>query len=298
MTKRSYPTVNFRVSDGMLEHLNVRLQSQQETRHAVAKRDLDRYYALLRQELRTVLLSRDEVSLLLDLPQHNGSLWTASTPPLLFEVMEDALRYGRAAARNLQGAELVERLKALSAAQNCALVDALERWWARPAHERTDATLLEVGLIQTLAEKPGAEKVFPEGVRPNNMNNQDDAWLSLIPPPSSHTVSAATRNEPALREYFGLLQARYLLLKSSGMETPWYDEKEIQAALELSGDEFAAAAYWSFFPMIGTMMRTADEATTRRALFLDQIDPTTWAWMGASAVERSRNGARPSQQAD
>ena len=119
-----YPTVNFRLTGRMQDDLAER---QTGTRHAVAKRDLERYYALLRRELRTVNLSREEVLLLLDIS--NGTLWEPHSIPMLWSEVEDSLEDGLAEKWGVDGPALVERLKGLTAGQAFAIVDALERAW-------------------------------------------------------------------------------------------------------------------------------------------------------------------------
>lgn len=125
MTHLKYPTVNFRLTGRMEDDLNNRTGGEAGSRHAVAKRDLERYYELLRRELRTVSLSREEVMLLLDVS--NGTLWQPFSIPLLWAEVEDSLEDGLAEKWGVDGPALVERLKAFTPGQAFAVVDALER---------------------------------------------------------------------------------------------------------------------------------------------------------------------------
>lgn len=103
------------------------------TANEVARRDLDRYYAILGRELATVEFTDAEWMALRD--ALNGTLaeawWSANE---LATEIEDALadglgeRWGLSAT---QGRALVERLRQLSPAQTFAVIDAVERWWAR-----------------------------------------------------------------------------------------------------------------------------------------------------------------------
>lgn len=139
-----YPTVNFRLTGRMEDDLTARATGVYQTRHAVAKRDLERYYALLRRELRTVNLSREEVLLLLDVS--NGTLWEPHSIPLLWAEVEDGLADGLAEKWGVDGPAFVERLRGLTAGQAFAVVDALERAWKIGGD--LEGAAREVGLLR------------------------------------------------------------------------------------------------------------------------------------------------------
>lgn len=139
-----YPTVNFRLTGRMQDDLTARQTAFLGTRHAVAKRDLERYYALLRRELRTVNLSREEVLLLLDVS--NGTLWEPHSIPMLWAEVEDSLEDGVAEKWGVDGPAFVERLRGLTAGQAFAVVDALERVWKIGGD--LEGAAREVGLLR------------------------------------------------------------------------------------------------------------------------------------------------------
>lgn len=144
MTHLKYPTVNFRITDGMETDLESRVTSMSGTRHAVAKRDLERYYEMLRCELRGMIFSPDEVKLMLDVGK--GTFWQPFSIPFLWDEIEDSLLDGTAEKWNVDGPGFVKRLKSLTPTQACAVVDALERWWIMGKDFETGARA--VGLLR------------------------------------------------------------------------------------------------------------------------------------------------------
>lgn len=141
-----YPTVSFRLTGRMQDDLAERQTAFLDTRHAVAKRDLERYYALLRRELRSVRLSREreEVMLLLDIS--NGTLWEPHSIPMLWSEVEDSLEDGVAEKWGVDGPAFVKRLRGLTAGQAFAVVDALERAWKLGGD--LEGAAREVGLLR------------------------------------------------------------------------------------------------------------------------------------------------------
>ncbi len=96
---------------------------------------LERYYALMardRARLRR-LLSADEVALICD--ACNGTLWQPESIPLLYAEIEDALQDDLADKWRVDGPALVAKLKAMSAGELFALVDAVERFWNGSYHK-------------------------------------------------------------------------------------------------------------------------------------------------------------------
>lgn len=115
-----------------------------------AQRDLERYYALLAAELRTVTLSPNEAQLLVD--ANNGTLWEPHTMRLLWAGVDDAILLdGLAAKWQVNGKELVATLRLLTPGQTVAVVDAVERTWsaltADPDRLMAD-TLRHIGLVR------------------------------------------------------------------------------------------------------------------------------------------------------
>lgn len=110
----------------------------------VARRDLTRYYEMLRRSLPR--FPRAEAYAILDVC--NGTLWEPWSVTLLWASVADA--EGLGATWQIDQAALAERLRGLSYAEALAVVDAAERAWLHMAdgHDmKTDALLEHVGLI-------------------------------------------------------------------------------------------------------------------------------------------------------
>lgn len=108
---------------------------------------LARYAALLDRELRAVQLTEAEALLIAD--AGNGTAWDAQSARLLWAEIADALDDGLAAKWGVDGEALVAKLRALSAGQSLAVVDAIERAWRHPdAGEDWGAALRAVGLVR------------------------------------------------------------------------------------------------------------------------------------------------------
>ena len=91
-----------------------------------ARRDLTRYYALLRAS--TPKFSEPEASLILD--ALNGTLLDEHTYRLLWAEVDDAIRLdGLDEKWGVHAGELVTRLRNLSPAECMAVIDAVERAW-------------------------------------------------------------------------------------------------------------------------------------------------------------------------
>lgn len=90
-----------------------------------ARRDLERYYALLARELPT--FTESEAMLLCDVM--NGTLTEPHTASLLWANVSDALEDGYAEKWHVDGLALVARLRHLSPIQAMAVCDACERFW-------------------------------------------------------------------------------------------------------------------------------------------------------------------------
>ncbi len=111
----------------------------------VARRDLERYYALLDHELARVELSEAEASLICD--ALNGTLMDPHSYRLLWAEVADAVRLdGLDAKWGVDGDALVERLRALSPGAMMAVVDAVERFWLSP--NPLGENLRRVGLVR------------------------------------------------------------------------------------------------------------------------------------------------------
>ena len=123
-----------------------------QSRHAVAQRDLARYYALVRDEIERLALSRGELLLILD--AMNGVI---VDPPamyrsaLLLDVADHIRLNGADRKWEVDGDALQRKLAAMSPGTLMALVDVSERFWAR-AEEDTDVLLRDLGLVRQAGE--------------------------------------------------------------------------------------------------------------------------------------------------
>lgn len=96
----------------------------------IARRDLERYYALLVEELATVTLSENEALLICD--ALNGTLMLPQTMRLLWAEIDDSIRLDATDEKwQVDGPALVEKLRRFTSGQTLAVVDAGERWWNR-----------------------------------------------------------------------------------------------------------------------------------------------------------------------
>lgn len=144
------PRVSFRVDDRLARQLAERARGD-ESVSLVARRQLERFHALLDDSLadarEALALTPSEAGFLAAIA--NGVFWELSSARLVWaEVLDadDAL----AAEWGVDKAALAERLRALSVAQRLAVIDALERWWARGGdgdHDGLVEGLSAVGLL-------------------------------------------------------------------------------------------------------------------------------------------------------
>lgn len=140
------PQVNFRPDDRLRAALAARAGDDAPLAY-VARRDLERYYATLAADLRAVALTAPEALLIAD--AGNGTAWDAQSARLLWAEVADALDDGLAEKWRVDGPALVAKLRALSAGQALAVVDAIERAWRHPDRgEDFGAALRAVGLVR------------------------------------------------------------------------------------------------------------------------------------------------------
>lgn len=111
----------------------------------VARRDLERYYAVLRYSLEEIDLTEAEALLVLEALQ--GSALDAISYRLLWKEVEDALSLHQLDRKwQVDGAALVARLRALSPGAAMAVADAAER--ASRAEGDLRAAVRAVGLVR------------------------------------------------------------------------------------------------------------------------------------------------------
>ncbi len=111
----------------------------------VVRRELERYYAVLRDELTRVRLTEGEASLIVD--AMNGSITDHYSYNLLWANISDAISLdGLDAKWQVDGAALVEKLRSLTPGAAMAVSDACERFWQDP--NPTGEALRRVGLVR------------------------------------------------------------------------------------------------------------------------------------------------------
>jgi hypothetical protein len=145
--------VMFRVMPELLQQLQSRASSRttdEQSANLIARRELERYYAVLADSLREVTLTQAEASLIVD--AMNGTLSEAHTYSLLWANVADAIHYdGLAEKWGIDGPALVAKLRALSPGAAMAVVDAAERYFvlaSRIGSEDLAETLRAVGLLR------------------------------------------------------------------------------------------------------------------------------------------------------
>jgi hypothetical protein len=153
MPEENANLVMFRVMPDLQAHLAARTNDRttdEQSTNLIARRDLERYYAVLRDSLQTVTLTEGEASALVD--ALNGTLLEAHTYSLLWANVADAIRYdGLAEKWGIDGPALVAKLRALSPGAAMAVVDAAERYFvlaSRIGSEDLAETLRAVGLLR------------------------------------------------------------------------------------------------------------------------------------------------------
>lgn len=144
------PRVSFRADDRLARQLAERARGD-ESVSLVARRQLERFHALLDDSLvdarEALRLTPSEAGFLAAIA--NGVSWELSSARLVWaEVLDadDAL----AAEWGVDKETLAERLRALSVAQRLAVIDALERWWARAGDGDQDGLVEGLSLIGLL----------------------------------------------------------------------------------------------------------------------------------------------------
>lgn len=112
----------------------------------VAKRDLERYYEMLKRSLPTFTLG--EAVLLVDVM--NGHIVMPYSVSLLWAEVSDALPDGYAEKWGVDGPALVERLRKLTPFECMAVADAVERAWNSASYQVTnmEEKVRKVGLVR------------------------------------------------------------------------------------------------------------------------------------------------------
>lgn len=154
MTQKGNPRVSFRAPEPVMAESEARQDAlsaimeggEDAALGSTARRDLERYYQVVRDELRHLTLSRAEVMLILD--AMNGVI---VSPPamyrsaLLLDVVDHIRLNGADEKWDVDGDQLVRTLEGMSPGTLMALCDLAERFWAR-SDEETDAVLRDLGV--------------------------------------------------------------------------------------------------------------------------------------------------------
>jgi hypothetical protein len=101
-----------------------------------AKRDMERYYHLLHESMPALTVG--EANAIADACNGWAAWDTPHTPDYLWVELDDAIRLDGHDAKWGIGADFGQRLRALTAIQRYALVDAAERFWQSQSREIGD----------------------------------------------------------------------------------------------------------------------------------------------------------------
>lgn len=113
----------------------------------IGRRDIERYYRILSDDLATVSLDEREALALCD--ALNGSLLDQTTYRYVWAELEDAPHLAAKWGVDMQ--RLVRKLRDLTPGQTMAIIDAVERWWLiqdSPSYQSYQESLARVGLIR------------------------------------------------------------------------------------------------------------------------------------------------------
>lgn len=145
-----YPRVNFRLGAQLEQELSQR-SSRGESLDSIAKRDLDRYYDMLKRSLPA--FSVGEAMLLCDVL--NGTINQPYSVFLLWASVSDGVDEGRAEYwkqyhPELDGAKLIAKLKGLTPFECMAVADAIERAWNSETYQvaNMEEKVRQVGLVR------------------------------------------------------------------------------------------------------------------------------------------------------
>ncbi|HNQ89814.1 MAG TPA: hypothetical protein PKM73_14440 [Verrucomicrobiota bacterium] len=118
-------------NDVDLERREIAPRTSHLSASLTAKRDLERYYLALQQQLPA--LTESEAMAICDVCNSWAAWDSPKSPAYLWAELEDALTEGLTEKWGITQA-FVERIKAMSYIERVALVDAAERFWASPDH--------------------------------------------------------------------------------------------------------------------------------------------------------------------
>jgi hypothetical protein len=129
--KMNKPT-SIRLTDELTAAIEARKHGAYDNTNAAIVEMLDRYTYMLQRSLPALreTLSEKEISLIAD--SCNGTMFQAWSVPLLYANIEDSISLdGLDEKWGVDGAALLDKIRALDLSTTFALVDAVERFWAR-----------------------------------------------------------------------------------------------------------------------------------------------------------------------
>ncbi|MBE2190109.1 MAG: hypothetical protein IAE98_11640 [Candidatus Kapabacteria bacterium] len=141
--------VYFNPPEDTWKEIKVRVGNDEEPVHQTARRDMERYYKMLKYTIREAEFTQDEAFLICHALK--GTLFDDLTIRLMYASVEDAIKHeGLDKEYDVDGAELVVKLKHLSVGALYAVADAVERWWLINHTDNTNNAekLKSVGLIR------------------------------------------------------------------------------------------------------------------------------------------------------
>jgi hypothetical protein len=138
-------TLSFRIDETLAGKIEARVSNWLESSHAVARRELERYYEVLQRELASISLTESEANLLCDVCNGTSFEPIAFVGALYIQVEDGDELEGVGEKWGVDAKAFAEKLKALSFTQCLALVDAVERFWIEPNEPNRIQT---VGLVR------------------------------------------------------------------------------------------------------------------------------------------------------
>jgi len=136
----------FRAGGDLLKSIQNRIDNEFSSEHQVAKRDLERYYALITYSLKEVELSEQEAMFIIS--STNGTMFEPFTIRLIWANLEDSILLDKLHLNfDIDATKLIEKIKNASTGYQFALCDAIERWWKIEGDIDNTEKLKLVGLL-------------------------------------------------------------------------------------------------------------------------------------------------------
>jgi hypothetical protein len=128
------------------DHVYSLIAERDTNRSSIINRDLERLYKLYHRALKSIDLTLSEVWLILD--ALNSSLMTADTAGLLWVNIAESIELDDLDKKwDVDGNQLVEKLKNLSPFENMSIIDASERFWNCKDADRNEETIKKLFII-------------------------------------------------------------------------------------------------------------------------------------------------------